>query len=106
MRSTTARIAGSWARRSAVHIFIPGETAEHGLAEQAGQQMAGVLAPAAFRQRRPGQIGKAKRVVQAAVEIDPEGPIIRFTRGGLAPSRNRALFLPQRFVPKLHQGRY
>jgi hypothetical protein len=32
-----------------VDIFITGETAEHRLAQQPGQQVAGVLAAAAFR---------------------------------------------------------
>jgi hypothetical protein len=83
-----------------VDILIAGEAAEYGLAEQTGQQMAGVLATAALRQRRTGQVGQPERVVefpvgqqpgvggdaaavefqlQAAVEIDPERPIIRFT---------------------------
>jgi len=63
--------------------------------------VASVPATAAFRQRRTGQIRKVERVVQlavsqqsrvgddaaamefqlqAAVEIDPEGLVIRFTR--------------------------
>ncbi len=84
-----------------VHVFIPGETAKHGLAEQPGQHVPGVLAAAAFRQRRPRDVGQPERVVQltvceqsgvggdpagvefqrqAAVEIDPQRPVISFTR--------------------------
>jgi hypothetical protein len=71
------------------------------LAEQTSQQMAGVLAEPGIRQRLPGEIGQHKGVVefavgqptgvgsdpatvklqpQAAVEIDPQGTVIRFTR--------------------------
>ena len=91
---------------SVVDILIPGEAAEHRLAQQTGQQVAGVLATAAFRKRRAGQIGEAERVVQfplgqqagvgrdpaavefqlqPPVEIDPQRPIIRFTRGVFHP---------------------
>ena len=84
-----------------VHVLIAGEAAEHRLAEQAGQQVPGVLAAAALGQRRASQIGQAERVVQftvgqqpgiggdpaavefqlqTTVEIDPQGPVIRFTR--------------------------
>jgi hypothetical protein len=77
-----------------------------------------VLAPTAFQQRRTGQIGQSKRVVQfavsdqagvggdlatmefqpqAAVEIDPQRPVIRFTRGCsiqvLPISHNRLIFM-------------
>jgi len=34
-----------------VHVLIAGETAEHGLPKQPGQQVAGVLATAALRQQ-------------------------------------------------------
>jgi hypothetical protein len=84
-----------------VDIFVAGEAAENRLAKQAGRQMAGVLAAPSIRQRPPGEIGQRKGVVefavgqqtgvgsdpaavelrpQAAVEIDPQGTIIRFTR--------------------------
>ena len=84
-----------------VNVLVAGEAAEHGLAQQPGQQMAGVRAAAAFRQDVTGQIGQPQRVVevavgeqpgvggdaaavelqlQAAVEIDPQRPVIRFTR--------------------------
>jgi hypothetical protein len=83
-----------------VDILIARETAEHRLAQQAGQQVARVPAATAFRQCRTRQIGQPERVVQfaigkktsvrgdatamefplqAAVEIHPEGPVIRFT---------------------------
>jgi hypothetical protein len=52
---------------SVVHILIPGETTKYGLAEQTGQQMAGVLASAALRQRRTSQFGEAERVVEFPV---------------------------------------
>ncbi len=84
-----------------VHILIPGEAAEHRLAQPASQHVPRVLAAPALRQRRAGQIGEAKRVVQfppgqqtgaggdpaavelqlqSPVEIDPQRPIIGFTR--------------------------
>jgi hypothetical protein len=84
-----------------IDILIAGKTAEHGLAKQAGQQVTGVLATAALRQHRTRQIGQPERIVQfpvgqqtgvggdpaavefqleAAVKIDPQRPIIRFTR--------------------------
>ena len=84
-----------------VHILIAGEAAEHRLAKQPAQQVPGVLAAAAFRQRRTRQIGQPKRIIQFAigqqsavrgdtatvefqpqppVEINPQGAIIRFTR--------------------------
>lgn len=84
-----------------VHVFITRETPEHGLAQQTGQQVAGVLARAAFRQDIARQISEAERIVQftvdqdagiggdatsmevepqAAVKIDPQGTVIRFTR--------------------------
>ena len=52
---------------SVVHILIAGEAAEHRLAQQAGQQVTGVLATAAFRQRRASQIGQPERIIQFAV---------------------------------------
>ena len=84
-----------------VDIFVAGEAAENRLAKQAGQQMAGVLAAPSIRQRLPGEIGQPEGIVefavgkqsgvrgdptavelqpQPAVEIDPDGPVIRFTR--------------------------
>ena len=36
-----------------VHVFIPGETAKHGLTEQPGQHVPGVLATAALRTLPP-----------------------------------------------------
>jgi len=86
---------------SVVHILISGKAAEHGLAEQAGQDVPGILASAAFRQRCTRDAGQPERVVQltvcdqsgaggdagpvkfqlqAAAEIDPRGPVIRLTR--------------------------
>ena len=83
------------------HALIPGKSAEHRLAQQSSQQVAGVLAAAAFQQRRTRQIGQPEGVVQFAVreqscvggdpaavefqlqppvEIDPHGTVIRFTR--------------------------
>ncbi len=85
-----------------VHILIAGEAAEYRLPQQASQLMAGVSATTAFRQHAPGQAGQPERVVQfpvsqqagvggdagavelqpqAAVDIDPQGVAIRFTRG-------------------------
>ena len=84
-----------------VDVLVAGEAAEHGLAQQPGQQVAGVPAAAALRQDAAGQIGQPQRVVevavgeqpgvggdaaavelqlQAAVEIDPQRPVIQFTR--------------------------
>jgi len=83
-----------------VHILIAGEAAEHRLPQQPGEEMAGVATSAGFRQRATGQIGQPERVVQfpvgqqasvggntaamelelqATVEIDPQGTVIRFT---------------------------
>ena len=97
--STHRRIMGE--TLGIVHVLIPGKAAEHGLAEQAGQHVPGILAAAAFRQRRPRDVGQPERVVQltvceqssvggdagpmkfqlqAAVEFDPQKPVIRFTR--------------------------
>ena len=85
---------------SVVDVLIAGKPAEHGLAKQTSQQVAGVLAAAALRQHRTGEISEAERVIQfsvdqdagiggdaaamefqlqAAVEIDPQRAIIRFT---------------------------
>ena len=96
-----------------VHIRVAGEAAEHRLAQQAAQQVPGVLATTAFRQRRPRHIGQPERVIQfavskpsgvggdpaavefqlqAAVEIDPKRTIIRFTRRVFHP---RAPHRPQ-----------
>lgn len=47
-----------------VHILIPGEAAKHRLAKQPGQQVAGILAPAALRQNPARQIGQPERVVE------------------------------------------
>jgi len=84
-----------------IDVLIAGKTAEHRLAQQSCQQVAGVLAAPALRQHRTRQVGQAKRVIeltvgqqpgvggdptamkfqpQAAVEIDPQGTVIRFTR--------------------------
>jgi hypothetical protein len=84
-----------------VHILVPGQTAEYRLPQQPSQQMPGVPAPAAFRQRAAGQIGQPEHVVQlrfgeqagvgsdaaalelqpqATIEIDPQGAVIGFTR--------------------------
>jgi hypothetical protein len=84
-----------------VHVLIAGEAAEHGLAKQRSQQVAGVLATAAFRQHRSRKISEAEHVIQfsmrqdagiggdatamefqpqAAVEINPQSAVIRFTR--------------------------
>ena len=84
-----------------VHILIADEAAEHRLAQQASQYVPSVLAAPALRQRRARQIGEAERVVQfplgqqagvggdpaavefqlqSPVEINPQRPIIRFTR--------------------------
>ena len=83
-----------------VHVLIPGEAAEHRLAQQASQHVPRVLAAPARRQRRAGQICESERVVQfppgqqtgvggdpaavelqlqSPVEIDPQRPIIGFT---------------------------
>jgi hypothetical protein len=74
---------------------------EHGLAQQPGQEVAGVPTAAAFRQDAAGRLGQPQRIVelavgeqpgvggdaaavelqlQAAAEIDPQRPVIRFTR--------------------------
>ena len=50
-----------------VHVFIPGEATEYGLAKQAGQQVPGVPASATFGQRRTRQIGKPERAVQLTI---------------------------------------
>jgi hypothetical protein len=84
-----------------VHILIAGEAAEHGLPQQPGQEMAGVPPTTAFRQHATGHVGQPEGVVQlpvgqqagvgrdtaavelqlqAAIEIDPQGAVIRFTR--------------------------
>lgn len=84
-----------------VHILLAGEASEHRLAQQSGQQVVGILATAAFQQCRTRQIGQPERIVQfaigqkasiggdaaavelelqPAVEIDPQGAVIRFTR--------------------------
>ena len=84
-----------------VDILIAGEAAEHGLTKQTSQQVTGILASAALRQQRTREICEADRVIQfsvnkdagiggdatavefqpqAAVEIDPQGTVIRFTR--------------------------
>jgi len=84
-----------------VHVPAAGEAAEHRLAQQADQQVAGILALTALRQRPTSQTGQPDRIVQfavseqsgvggnaaamefqlqAAVEIDPQGTIIQFTR--------------------------
>jgi hypothetical protein len=84
-----------------VDILVAGQAAEHGLTQQPGQQVTGVLAAAAVRENTPGQIGQAEGVVEfairqqpgvgsdaAAVEFEPQAPVeidlqkavIRFTR--------------------------
>ncbi len=84
-----------------VHILIAGEAPEYGLPQQPCEEMAGVPATAAFRQRAAGQVGQPEGVVQvpvgqqpgvggdaaavelqpqATIEIDPQGAVIRFTR--------------------------
>ena len=83
-----------------VDVLVAGEAAEHGLAQQPGQQVAGVLAAAAFRQDATGQIGQPEGVIQfpvgqqsaiggdaasmelqlqAAVEIELQRPVVQFT---------------------------
>lgn len=82
-----------------VHILIAGGAAK--LAEQPGQQAAGVLAPATVPERCSSQIGQPKSIVefaickqasvggdtvamkfqlQAPVKIDPQTAIVRFIR--------------------------
>ena len=84
-----------------VHVLISGETTEHRLPQQPGQQMPCVPATATFRKGTTGQVGQPERVVQlpvgqqpgvggdaapmelqpqAAIETDPQGTLIRFTR--------------------------
>ena len=48
---------------SVVHILISGKAAEHRLTKQAGQYVPGILASAAFRQRRPRDVGQPERVI-------------------------------------------
>ena len=45
-----------------VDVLVSGEAAEHGLAQQPGQEVAGVLAVAAFRQDTGGQVGQPQRI--------------------------------------------
>lgn len=84
-----------------VDVLVSGEAAEHGLAQQPGQHVTGVLAPATVRQHAGGQVGQTQSVVQfavgeqsgvgrdpaaaelqlqAPVEPDPQGAVVRFTR--------------------------
>src|SRR5271167_322981 len=84
-----------------VDILIAGQAAEHGLTKQTSQQVTGILAAAALRQHRTREIREADRVIQfsvnkdagiggdatsvefqpqAAVKINPQGTVIRFTR--------------------------
>ena len=45
-----------------VDVLVAGEAAEHGLAQQPGQRLAGVRAAEAFRQNAAGQIGQPQRI--------------------------------------------
>jgi hypothetical protein len=84
-----------------VHILISGQTTEHRLPQQRGQQTPGVPAVVAFRGGCTGQVGKSESVVQlpirqqpgavgdapavalelqVTVDIDPQGNVLRFTR--------------------------
>ena len=53
-----------------VDVLVTGEAAEHRLTQQAGQQVACVLASTAFRQDTAGQISEAERVIQFSVDQD------------------------------------
>ena len=84
-----------------VHVLVPGEAAEHGLAELREQRVAPVLAAARIVKRVGGQRRQAEGVVefaereqagvggdrgavefelQATVEIEPETVVLAFTR--------------------------
>jgi hypothetical protein len=84
-----------------VHILVPGQSPKHGLPQHSHQRVPSILARSRISERFASHRGKTKRVVefpirdqpgvrghhrpaklelQAAVEIDPENPIVRFTR--------------------------
>jgi len=84
-----------------VHILISGQTTEHRLLQQSGQRTPRVPAVVAFQKGFTGQVGRCESVVQlpirqqpgvlsdaaalelelqATVDIDPQGNVIRFTR--------------------------
>jgi len=60
-----------WEAFRIVHVLIAGQTTEHGLAQQARQQVARVLAAPQVRQGRAAQISQAKDLVQLAVGQEP-----------------------------------
>lgn len=84
-----------------IHILIPGEPPEHGLPQHSNESMPAIPASARVGENVARHRGKTERVIefpiseqsgvgghhrsakleqQAAVEIDPESPIVRFTR--------------------------
>jgi hypothetical protein len=84
-----------------IHILVSGEATENGLTQQTDKRMAAVLTGARIGERIAcnhrqaehviefaigqqsgirGHHGAAKLEHQAAVEIEPENPIVRFTR--------------------------
>ena len=84
-----------------IHILVPGQSSKHGLPQHSHQRVPSIPAGASIGERFASHRGKTKRVVefpirdqpgfrghhrpaklehQAAVEIDPENPIVQFTR--------------------------
>jgi hypothetical protein len=85
-----------------VDVLVPSQSPEHGLSEHADQAVPAVFAGSLVSQPFAGQLRKAKRIVefaigeqpgvrchdrtvklerQPAVEIEPQGIAVRFTRG-------------------------
>ena len=85
-----------------IHVLITGQPSEHGLPQHAHQRMAAIPASARLGENFGRHRGKTERVAefsireqsgvrgqhsstklkhQAAVEIDPERPIVRFPAG-------------------------
>jgi hypothetical protein len=100
-------MAGSRPSRSAslpisvVHVFVSGQSPEHGLAKLSDQGVAAVLARPGIRKDFSGQVCQAKRIIeisereqpsvgghartvefqpQAGIERDPESGSVFFTR--------------------------
>jgi hypothetical protein len=86
---------------SVVHILIPGQSPEHGLAELSSQGMAAVRAGPGVGENKPSEFGQTKGIVEfpkseqpgvggdpgamelqleAAVESEPKNSLWRFTR--------------------------
>ena len=84
-----------------IHVLIAGQPSEHGLSQHSHQRMAAIPASARLSENFGRHRGKTERIVefpiceqsgvgghhrsaelkqQAAVEIDPERPIVRSTR--------------------------